>query len=358
MAPWTTPRAFWNRIARLHSTSSQPATILPSSIPRADIALRSSPSIRAAHPETSAHSPHVSLAVPPSMHIHAAAAHTQTDSRVLCHHSELLLDSTRFLALVYANDACPHSEIDCALSEYCAPCSIGLVLARIGLRANGLREQLGVVVLATIPVPPQQLDTPAHRQDERSTTAPAALSVRMFKAGAAALTAQRPKIHNTTCAAIAESGLGRCPESQRPHLTRAGLDLQCIALVHWYAQRKAPGNGSYCYGDDLGECLAHYIMGSGFIPYGVIMAIMLAGDAWVLNTFTEHRHNTWPVKDMQHTILGVVWWLGGLLGIFLACNNKAMSEHAQHLTIPTKVHTMFRYTVMTAGVAHILEVPH
>jgi hypothetical protein len=35
-------------------------------------------------------------------------------------------------------------------------------------------------------------------------------------------------------------------------------------------------------GDDLGQCLAHYIMGSGFIAYGVIMAIMLlVGEAWV-----------------------------------------------------------------------------
>ncbi|KAJ7102977.1 hypothetical protein C8R43DRAFT_1081276 [Mycena crocata] len=163
----------------------------------------------------------------------------------------------------------------------------------------------------------------------------------------------------------------------------------------------------YCRGGDLEQCLAHYIMGSGFIAYGVIMAIMLlAGEAWVrrsgrspewwdswvimlwgiVNTFTEHRGNTWSVKDMQHTILGVVWWVGGLLGIFLARNNKrnvvpslililtgwAMSEHAQHLMISTKVntriwplfppsnssevHTMFGYTVVTAGVTRILEV--
>jgi len=147
----------------------------------------------------------------------------------------------------------------------------------------------------------------------------------------------------------------------------------------------------YCRGDDLGQCLAHYIMGSGFIAYGVIMAIMLlVGEAWVrrsgrspewwdswvimlwgiVNTFTEHRGNTWSVKDMQHTILGVLWWAGGLLGIFLARNNKrnvvpaiililtgwAMSEHAQHLMISTKLHAMFGYTVMLAGLTRIMEV--
>ncbi|KAJ6581026.1 hypothetical protein B0H19DRAFT_491139 [Mycena capillaripes] len=147
----------------------------------------------------------------------------------------------------------------------------------------------------------------------------------------------------------------------------------------------------YCRDDDLGQCLAHYIMGSGFIAYGVIMAIMLlVGEAWVrrsgrspewwdswvimlwgiVNTFTEHRGNTWSVKDMQHTILGVLWWAGGLLGIFLARNNKrnvvpaiililtgwAMSEHEQHLMISTKVHAMFGYTVMLAGLTRIIEV--
>lgn len=38
----------------------------------------------------------------------------------------------------------------------------------------------------------------------------------------------------------------------------------------------------YCRDGDLGQCLAHYIMGSGFIAYGVIIAIMLfAGEAWI-----------------------------------------------------------------------------
>ena len=58
--------------------------------------------------------------------------------------------------------------------------------------------------------------------------------------------------------------------------------------------------GGYCRGDNLGQCLAHYIMvrcmylcfarrksdhrsqGSGFIAYGTIMAILLlVGEAWV-----------------------------------------------------------------------------
>ncbi|KAI0730834.1 hypothetical protein C8Q76DRAFT_716360 [Earliella scabrosa] len=147
----------------------------------------------------------------------------------------------------------------------------------------------------------------------------------------------------------------------------------------------------YCRGGNLGQCLAHYIMGSGFIAYGTIMAILLlVGEAWVrrsgrspdwwdswvimlwgiVNTFTEHHGSSWSVKDMQHTIMGVLWWAGGILGIFLSRNNQrsvvpaiiiiltgwAMSDHAQALMISTKVHALFGYTLMSAGVARIIEV--
>ncbi|GJE98791.1 Ytp1 domain-containing protein [Phanerochaete sordida] len=147
----------------------------------------------------------------------------------------------------------------------------------------------------------------------------------------------------------------------------------------------------YCRGGNLGQCLAHYIMGSGFIAYGIIMAIMLlVGEAWIrrsqrspewwdswiimlwgiVNTFTEHHGGGWSHKDMQHTVLGVVWWAGGLLGILLARNNQrtvvpsiimiltgwAFSEHAQSMMISTKIHAVFGDTLMLAGVARIVEV--
>lgn len=147
----------------------------------------------------------------------------------------------------------------------------------------------------------------------------------------------------------------------------------------------------YCRGGNLGQCLAHYIMGSGFIAYGTIMAIMLlVGETWIrrsgrspewwdswiimlwgiVNTFTEHHGGGWSVKDMQHTILGVLWWAGGFLGVILARNNQrtvipsviivitgwAFSEHAQALMISTRVHAVFGYTLMMAGVARIVEV--
>ncbi|KAH7343906.1 hypothetical protein B0J17DRAFT_739439 [Rhizoctonia solani] len=166
----------------------------------------------------------------------------------------------------------------------------------------------------------------------------------------------------------------------------------------------------YCGKEELGQCLAHYIMGSAFIGYGVLLAVvLLAGgghvwygkrwrdggkgekivsprsqewwDGWVImlwgivNTFTEHHGplTKWSHKDMQHTTLGVIWWAGGALAIFLARSGKrtvvpalmqvaiivtgwAMSSHSQAMEISTKVHAIFGVVLMSAGVARIIEI--
>ncbi|KAG2143785.1 uncharacterized protein EDB93DRAFT_1088011 [Suillus bovinus] len=148
--------------------------------------------------------------------------------------------------------------------------------------------------------------------------------------------------------------------------------------------------GGFSGESGAGQWPAHYIMGSAFIGYGMIMALLLVvGDNWVrrsgrslewwdswvimlwgmVNTFTEHHGGEWSVEDMQHTILGILWWAGGALGIFLSRNNQrnvvpgviiiltgwAMSDHAQALMLSTKVHSMFGYSLMLAGLARILE---
>lgn len=90
----------------------------------------------------------------------------------------------------------------------------------------------------------------------------------------------------------------------------------------------------------------------------------------IVNTFTEHRGSLWSVKDMQHTIIGILWWAGGILGLFLSRNNQrnvvpgviiimtgwAMSEHAQVLMLSTMVHTSFGRSLMLAGLTRIIEV--
>ncbi|KIY63328.1 hypothetical protein CYLTODRAFT_360148 [Cylindrobasidium torrendii FP15055 ss-10] len=182
-------------------------------------------------------------------------------------------------------------------------------------------------------------------------------------------------------------------KSLRPWMVRLhGVVGKAYPVIGW-AQMLfgAVAFRGFCRGGHLGQCAAHYIMGSAFIAYGTIMAILLlVGEGWVrrsgrspewwdswvimlwgiVNTFTEHHGGAWSVKDMQHTIMGVLWWAGGALGIFLARNNQrnvvpgliiiltgwGMSNHAQALMISTMVHSMFGYTLMLAGITRIIEI--
>ncbi|KAG9234140.1 hypothetical protein BJ875DRAFT_462316 [Amylocarpus encephaloides] len=152
----------------------------------------------------------------------------------------------------------------------------------------------------------------------------------------------------------------------------------------------------FCRDDHLGQCLAHFIMGSAFIGYGILLTIvMIVGQAWLkrtgrsqeffdsaiiaawgcVNTFTEHRWGgAWVANDIQHTTMGVIWWCAGLAGVWLSRKRDgapkrnfipgfvifitgwAMSGHPQHLPLSTMVHTVFGYTLMAAGLSRIIEV--
>ncbi len=152
----------------------------------------------------------------------------------------------------------------------------------------------------------------------------------------------------------------------------------------------------FCRADHLGQCLAHFIMGSAFIGYAVLLTlVLLVGQRWlrrtrrspeffdsaviaawgVVNTFTEHRWGqAWAGNDLQHTTMGIVWWCAGLVGLWLSrtadgrptrnvvpgvvilLTGYAMSSHTQHLKLSTMVHTVFGYTLMGAGLARIIEI--
>ena len=181
-----------------------------------------------------------------------------------------------------------------------------------------------------------------------------------------------------------------------------------VVLVHGYIGRIFPVVSwtqmlfggivaqGYCRGDHLGQCLAHFIMGSAFIGYGIVMTIiLLVGQAWIrktgksqeffdsvvialwgcVNTFTEHRWgHPWVKNDLQHTSMGIVWWCAGLLGVWLSRSRGgrprrnvipgivifftgwAMSAHPQELMLSTMVHSVFGYTLMAAGAARIIEI--
>jgi hypothetical protein len=152
----------------------------------------------------------------------------------------------------------------------------------------------------------------------------------------------------------------------------------------------------FCRADHTGQCLAHFIMGSAFIAYGIVLIILLlVGQVWLkrtgrsqeffdslviaawgcVNTFTEHRWgHEWGHNDLQHTSMGIIWWSAGLVGVWLSRTRSgqpkrnlipgivvfvtgwAMSAHPQHLPISTMIHTIFGYTLMAAGAARIIEI--
>lgn len=173
-----------------------------------------------------------------------------------------------------------------------------------------------------------------------------------------------------------------------------------VPLTGWVRACMAPvALLGFCYGESTGQCLAHGIMGSSFILYGFILAWVLlipwirnrriingaepnrSQEFWdstvmclwgIVNTFTEHKWGeSWSHGDYQHTSMGIIWWCGGLLGMWISRKNGtrnvipallliytgyAMSEHSQHLAISTKIHAMFGMTLISAGLSRIIEI--
>ncbi|KAH8174393.1 protein YTP1 [Sarocladium implicatum] len=152
----------------------------------------------------------------------------------------------------------------------------------------------------------------------------------------------------------------------------------------------------FCQGDHVGQCAAHFIMGSAFVAYGIILTIiLLVGQVWMrrtnrsqefydsaviaawgcVNTFTEHRWGTeWVKNDWQHTTMGIIWWCAGLAGVWLSRDRDgnpkrnfipsfvifitgwAMSAHPQELHVSAATHSMFGYTLMAVGVTRVIEI--
>lgn len=139
----------------------------------------------------------------------------------------------------------------------------------------------------------------------------------------------------------------------------------------------------YAVTDSLGNCVAHYIMGSAFVAYGVVNLSRFFGFlqtarpteffdsfvilAWgIVNTFTEHRWGEeWNHKDLQHTSDGILWWAGGIVCILLSVwkpvaipgvnifpamiiffTGVSMLTHAQHKAISILTHQFFGYSLV------------
>lgn len=168
----------------------------------------------------------------------------------------------------------------------------------------------------------------------------------------------------------------------------------CVTIIGWIKACMAPvALFGFCRGKHTGQCLAHGIMGSSFVLYGFIYSLVLQVpwlrnrntsysqdyiDSWVMclygivNTFTEHRwgREDWFMHDYQHTAMGIIWWAGGILGIYLSRGNRrtflpslliiftgwSMTQHSQHLIISTKVHLFFGLVLMAGGMLRIVEI--
>lgn len=184
----------------------------------------------------------------------------------------------------------------------------------------------------------------------------------------------------------------------RPWLVRGHGILGAALPVAAWVQFLFGGIASqgFCQGEHLGQCAAHFIMGSAFIAYGIVLTMLLLNGQALLarggrsqefwdsvvisvwgcvNTFTEHRWGEpWANNDLQHTSMGIIWWAAGLVGIWLARDRQGrprrnlvpaiviiltgwgMSAHPQSLELSTHVHTIFGYTLMAAGVTRIIEI--
>ncbi|KAJ2520843.1 hypothetical protein GGI11_002181 [Coemansia sp. RSA 2049] len=154
----------------------------------------------------------------------------------------------------------------------------------------------------------------------------------------------------------------------------------------------------YCYDGYYGQCLAHLIMGSSFLAYGVWLLLLtrlampwlkrfgrspeLYDSATIMvwglfNTFTEHgfidEAHGWSHKDLQHTSLGVIWFCGGLLStymlrrstssdrsmfpaIILVFTGGAMGAHQQDSEFSTQVHFVFGLSLVVTGLARCIEI--
>ncbi|KAI9493110.1 hypothetical protein BDB00DRAFT_824442 [Zychaea mexicana] len=180
----------------------------------------------------------------------------------------------------------------------------------------------------------------------------------------------------------------------RPFLVRFHKVLGALVPVIGYVQivLGVIASVGFCYGDSTGQCLAHFIMGSSFVGYGILLLLSLRVggpwllrrgksqewyDSWVImlwgivNTFTEHRWGQdWNHGDYQHTSMGIIWWVAGLVGIVLSRNGKrsvvpsiliiltavAFQGHAQHVPNSGQIHSFFGYMLMAGGLSRIIEI--
>lgn len=78
----------------------------------------------------------------------------------------------------------------------------------------------------------------------------------------------------------------------------------------------------------------------------------------------------WNHGDYQHTSMGIIWWIAGLVGLVLSRNGRrsvipsilimltavAFQGHAQHVANSAQIHSYFGYMLMAGALSRIIEI--
>ncbi|CAG8480380.1 9915_t:CDS:2 [Gigaspora margarita] len=97
----------------------------------------------------------------------------------------------------------------------------------------------------------------------------------------------------------------------------------------------------WCRGNKLGQCLAHFIMGSSFIGHGILLII-------VMRFATEWLRRKGKSQDYYDSWVIMIW---GFINTFMEHR-----QQAQQLDISSEIHRMFGFTLIGAGIARLIEV--
>ncbi|KAJ2797710.1 hypothetical protein H4R20_005088 [Coemansia guatemalensis] len=187
-------------------------------------------------------------------------------------------------------------------------------------------------------------------------------------------------------------------------IRRAYLTLGTLQLVFTY-MGMVLGVIRYlnlCSQGHFGQCLSHFARGSAMIiaSVAILICMRVFGAAMlelkrppefyvsiimitvgIIGTFTEHNFfqssgdaaDVWSHKDLQHTLIGVSWFSGGLLGILMTYRSHprnrsaipsiifiatgiSMIIHQQDLVMSSRVHFLFGASLVCLGLSTICEI--